>query len=93
MSGSAPHLAQLRNRARTRSAPQDKEWTAEYFSLPLSYLYYLPSERGEDRDRKLKAISAIDDDGVRRFLLHAHGLNPEAVRLLLQLAERLGVLD
>ncbi len=91
---SAPNLSQLRNGVRTRPAPRYVERIAEYFAVPLSYFYDLPYERsddsGENRDRM--AISEIDDDGVRRLLLHAHGSSPEAMDLLLQFAERLNVL-
>ncbi|MDE8649549.1 MULTISPECIES: hypothetical protein [Rhodococcus] len=93
---SAPYLPQLRNGVRRRPAPRYIERIAEYFAVPLSYFYDLPYERsddsGENRDRERMAISAIDDDGVRRFLLRAHGLSPEAMDLLLQFAERLNVL-
>ena len=94
---SAPYLSQLRNGVRTRPAPRYVERIAEYFSVPLSYFYDLPYERsddgGEDRDRDLALIWEIDHDAVRRLLLHAHGLTPEAMDLLLQFADRLGVLD
>lgn len=93
---SAPYLSQLRNGVRTRPAQRYVERIAEYFAVPLSYFYDLPHERsddsGEDRDRERMAISEIDDDGVRRLLLHAHGSSPEAMDLLLQFAERLNVL-
>ena len=94
---SAPYLSQLRNSVRTRPAPQYVARIAEYFGVPLSYFYDLPYERsdngGEDRERDLMAISGIDDDGIRRLLLHAHGLTPDAMDLLLQFAERLRVVD
>lgn len=94
---SAPYLSQLRNSVRTRPTPQYVERIAEYFGVPLSYFYDLPYERGDDggqhRDLDLMAISEIDDDGIRRLLLHAHGLTSEAMDLLLQFAERLSVID
>lgn len=94
---SAPYLSQLRNSVRTRPAPQYVERIAEYFGVPLSYFYDLPYERSDDcgqhRDLDLMAISEIDDDGIRRLLLHAHGLSSEAMDLLLQFAERLSVID
>lgn len=93
---SAPYLPQLRNGVRRRPAPRYIERIAEYFAVPLSYFYDLPYERsddsGENRDRERMAISEIDDDDVRRLLLRAHGLSPEAMDLLLQFAERLNVL-
>lgn len=94
---SAPYLSQLRNSVRTRPAPRYVERIAEYFGVPLSYFYDLPYERsdngGGDRKRDLMVISGIDDDGIRRLLLHAHGLTPEAMDLLLQFSDRLSVLD
>ncbi|WP_158171143.1 transcriptional regulator [Rhodococcus sp. JT-3] len=93
---SAPYLPQLRNGVRRRPAPRYIERIAEYFAVPLSYFYDLPYERsddsGENRDRERMAISEIDDDDVRRLLLRAHGLSPEAMDLLLQFAKRLNVL-
>lgn len=94
---SAAYLSQLRNGVRVRPAPRYVERIAEYFAVPLSYFYDLPYDRsddgGEHRERDLVVISEIDDDGIRGLLLHAHGLTPEAMDLLLQFAERLGVLD